>query len=142
MLLLSFMLAFTFNSAAGRHDVRKGLVIEETNAINRTWLRAGILQRAHPSLSPPACRRVERDAEIAQPLAQGIFLDVSCSIGDCSPWCAFLMERVACELLADVLLTRGVILLEIGIMLCEAVARMGTHRRSTLGCVAQVVDTR
>jgi hypothetical protein len=43
MALLAFMLAFTFNGAAGRHDVRKGLVIEEANAIDKTWLRAGFL---------------------------------------------------------------------------------------------------
>ena len=41
--LLAFMLAFTFNGAAGRHDTRKGLVIEEANAIDKTWLRAGLL---------------------------------------------------------------------------------------------------
>jgi hypothetical protein len=41
--LLAFMMAFTFNGAAGRHDARKGLVIEETNAIDKTWLRAGFL---------------------------------------------------------------------------------------------------
>jgi len=43
MALLAFMLAFTFNGAAGRHDTRKGLVIEEANAIEKTWLRAGLL---------------------------------------------------------------------------------------------------
>jgi len=41
--LLAFMLAFTFNGAAGRHDARKALVIEESNAIEMTWLRAGFL---------------------------------------------------------------------------------------------------
>jgi hypothetical protein len=41
--LLAFMMAFTFNSAAGRHDARKKLVIEEANAIETTWLRAGFL---------------------------------------------------------------------------------------------------
>lgn len=41
--LLAFMLAFTFNGAAGRHDTRKALVIEEANAIEKTWLRAGFL---------------------------------------------------------------------------------------------------
>jgi hypothetical protein len=41
--LLAFMLAFTFNGAAGRHDARKALVIEEANAIEMTWLRAGFL---------------------------------------------------------------------------------------------------
>ena len=43
MALLAFMLAFTFNGAAGRHDARKTLVIEEANAIEMTWLRAGFL---------------------------------------------------------------------------------------------------
>ena len=43
MALLAFMLAFTFNGAAGRHDARKALVIEEANAIDKTWLRAGFL---------------------------------------------------------------------------------------------------
>ena len=43
MALLAFMLAFTINSAAERHDVRKGRVIEEANAIDKTWLRAGFL---------------------------------------------------------------------------------------------------
>jgi len=41
--LLAFMLAFTFNGAAGRHDARKHLVVEEANAIEKTWLRAGFL---------------------------------------------------------------------------------------------------
>ena len=41
--LLAFMLAFTFNAAAGRHSDRKALVIEDTNAIGTTWLRAGFL---------------------------------------------------------------------------------------------------
>lgn len=41
--LLAFMLAFTFNTAANRYDSRKALVIEETNAIGTTWLRAGFL---------------------------------------------------------------------------------------------------
>ena len=41
--LMAFMLAFTFNAAAARHDARKKLVIEEVNAIETTWLRAGFL---------------------------------------------------------------------------------------------------
>lgn len=43
MALLAFMLVFTFNGAAGRHDSRKALVIEEANAIDKTRLRAGFL---------------------------------------------------------------------------------------------------
>ena len=41
--LLAFMLAFTFNGAAGRHDIRKNLVVEEATVIEKTWLRAGFL---------------------------------------------------------------------------------------------------
>ncbi len=43
MALLTFMLAFTFNGASGRHDARKALVLRESNAIETTWLRAGFL---------------------------------------------------------------------------------------------------
>jgi len=46
MALLAFMLAFTFNSAAGRHDARKALVVEDANAIERTWLRAAFLEES------------------------------------------------------------------------------------------------
>ena len=49
MALLAFMLAFTFNGAAGRHDVRKAMVIEETNAIGKTWRRAGFLAEPYRS---------------------------------------------------------------------------------------------
>ena len=41
--LLAFMLAFTFNGAATRHEARKTLVMKETNAIETAWLRAGFL---------------------------------------------------------------------------------------------------
>ena len=49
MALLAFMLAFTFNGAAGRHDARKALVIEESNAIDKTWRRAGFLAEPYRS---------------------------------------------------------------------------------------------
>jgi hypothetical protein len=55
--LLAFMLAFTFNGAAGRHDARKNLVVEEANAIEKTWLRAGFL--TEPSRAD--IRRILRD---------------------------------------------------------------------------------
>ena len=45
--LLAFMLAFTFGSAASRHDSRKQLVIEDTNAIRTTYLRAALLPGSH-----------------------------------------------------------------------------------------------
>jgi hypothetical protein len=47
--LLAFMLGFTFNSASGRDDSRKNLVIEEVNAIGTTWLRAGLLPEPYPT---------------------------------------------------------------------------------------------
>jgi hypothetical protein len=47
MSLLSFMLAFTFNGAAGRHDARKNLVVAEANALDQTWLRAAFLDEPY-----------------------------------------------------------------------------------------------
>jgi hypothetical protein len=47
--LLAFLLAFTFGLAAARFDVRRGLVIEEANAIGTTSLRAGLLPEPHRS---------------------------------------------------------------------------------------------
>jgi hypothetical protein len=41
--LLAFLLAFTFSLAASRFDVRRGLVVEEANAIGTTYLRAAML---------------------------------------------------------------------------------------------------
>ncbi len=41
--LLALLLAFTFSLAASRFDARRGLVVEEANAIGTTWLRAGFL---------------------------------------------------------------------------------------------------
>jgi hypothetical protein len=45
--LLAFLLAFTFGLAASRFDVRRGLVIDEANAIGTTYLRAGLLPEPH-----------------------------------------------------------------------------------------------
>jgi len=41
--LLAFTLAFTFSMAAGRFDARKQLVLQESNAIGTTYLRAALL---------------------------------------------------------------------------------------------------
>lgn len=41
--MLAFMLAFTFNMAASRLDVRKQLLLDEVNSIGTTFLRAGLL---------------------------------------------------------------------------------------------------
>jgi hypothetical protein len=47
--LLAFLLAFTFGLAASRFDVRRGLVVEEANAIGTTYLRAALLPEPHRS---------------------------------------------------------------------------------------------
>lgn len=54
--LLAFALAFTFNMAASRYDARRGLVVEETNAIGTTWLRAGFLEEPDRSAMRAAVR--------------------------------------------------------------------------------------
>src|SRR4249919_3663313 len=41
--LLAFTLAFTFSMAADRFSTRKALVLQESNAIGTTYLRAGLL---------------------------------------------------------------------------------------------------
>ena len=45
--LLAFLLAFTFGMAASRYDIRRGLVLEEANAIGTTYLRAEMLPEPH-----------------------------------------------------------------------------------------------
>jgi hypothetical protein len=47
--LLAFLLAFTFGLAASRFDVRRGLVVDEANAIGTTYLRAAMLPEPHQS---------------------------------------------------------------------------------------------
>ena len=41
--LLAFMLAFTFQIAAGRYEARKELLLDEVTNIRTTWLRAGVV---------------------------------------------------------------------------------------------------
>lgn len=41
--LLAFILAFTFGMTAARFDARRALVLEESNAVGTTYLRAGLL---------------------------------------------------------------------------------------------------
>lgn len=45
--LLAFLLAFTFGIAASKFDDRRMLVIDEANAINTTYLRAGYLSNPY-----------------------------------------------------------------------------------------------
>jgi hypothetical protein len=45
--LLAFMLAFTFGITASRFDARKQLLLDEVNAIEKTFLRAGLIPEPH-----------------------------------------------------------------------------------------------
>ncbi len=42
--LLAFILAFTFSLSSSRFDARKQFLLEEVNAIETSWLRAGLLE--------------------------------------------------------------------------------------------------
>ena len=48
--LLAFILAFSFSMAANRYDARKGLLLQEINAIDTTYLRAGLLDDRYRDL--------------------------------------------------------------------------------------------
>jgi hypothetical protein len=41
--LLGLLIAFTFSGAAARFDARKGLIVQEANAIGTAWLRLDVL---------------------------------------------------------------------------------------------------
>jgi len=45
--LLAFMLAFTFGITSSRYDTRKQLLLDEVNAIETTFLRAGLIPEPH-----------------------------------------------------------------------------------------------
>jgi hypothetical protein len=47
--LLGLLLGFTFAMAVQRYDTRRGLVVEEANALGTTYLRASLLPDAHQS---------------------------------------------------------------------------------------------
>jgi hypothetical protein len=55
--LLAFMLAFTFGLAASRFDARRMVVLEESNAIGTSYLRAGLL----PAPNSVEIRRLFRE---------------------------------------------------------------------------------
>lgn len=55
--LLGLLLGFTFAMGVGRYDARRGMVIEEANAIGTTWLRAGLLPSDHPKPAKELLRR-------------------------------------------------------------------------------------
>jgi len=62
--LLAFVLAFAFNFASSRVDVRRVALIDEANAIGTTYLRAGIMPEPHRSEIRRLLRE-EVDAQIA-----------------------------------------------------------------------------
>lgn len=47
--LLAFILAFTFDATTSRYDARKHLLLEEVNAIETTYLRAGLIPEPQSS---------------------------------------------------------------------------------------------
>ena len=55
--LLAFILAFTFGMTAARFDARRQLVLQESNAVGTTYLRAGLL----PQQQRAEVRRLLRD---------------------------------------------------------------------------------
>ncbi|OQA02701.1 MAG: hypothetical protein BWY69_00911 [Planctomycetes bacterium ADurb.Bin401] len=70
--LLGFLLVFTFGIAAERFDERKGLLLEEINAIGTTHLRAGLLPEPHKTEVRKLLReyvdlRVNLEAKVTKP---------------------------------------------------------------------------
>jgi hypothetical protein len=45
--LLAFLLAFTFGLTASRYDAKRALLLDEVNAIETTFLRAGLIPGPH-----------------------------------------------------------------------------------------------
>lgn len=65
--LLGLMLAFSFNIAEGRFQLRKQLVLREANALGTAFLRAGLLPAPHDEEVRRLLRAyVEPRAEVAQ----------------------------------------------------------------------------
>ncbi len=58
--LLGLLVAFTFSGAVSRFDVRRQLIVEETNAIGTAWLRIDLLSaQAQPPLRDSFRRYVD-----------------------------------------------------------------------------------
>lgn len=68
--LLGLLLAFTFGGASSRFDVRRNLVIEETNDIGTAWLRLDLL----PAADQPVLRQLFREYTEAR---LAVYRDVS-----------------------------------------------------------------
>ncbi len=55
--MLGLLLAFTFAMAVNRYDTRRGLVLQEANAVGTTYLRASLLPEAHQAPVKDLLRR-------------------------------------------------------------------------------------
>ena len=66
--LLALLLGFTFAMAVDRYDQRRGLVLQEANAIGTTYLRASLLPEAHQSPVKDLLRRYVYTRVRYQPL--------------------------------------------------------------------------
>jgi hypothetical protein len=55
--LLGLLLGFTFAMAVARYDARRGMVLQEANAIGTTYLRADLLPGDHPKQVKELLRR-------------------------------------------------------------------------------------
>ena len=70
--LLAFLLAFTFGMAATRYDTRRSMVLQESNAIGTTYLRADLLPESQRTetqnlLREYATLRIQGAATIVSP---------------------------------------------------------------------------
>lgn len=65
--LLAFILAFTFDATTSRYDTRKQLLLEEVNAIETTYLRAGLIPEPHSTdVRKALIRYTDLRVELAQ----------------------------------------------------------------------------
>lgn len=55
--LLALLIGFTFSIALGRYDERRGLVVQEANALGTTWLRTDLLEDADRARMQEVLRR-------------------------------------------------------------------------------------
>lgn len=76
--LLAFILAFTFGFTASRYDTRRQMLLDEVNAIETTYLRAGFIPQPHCAEVRKLIREyvavrtdlVKRPQDIAQAIAK------------------------------------------------------------------------
>ncbi len=76
--LVGLLIAFTFSGAASRFDVRRDLVVQETNAIGTAYLRLDLL----PEAVRPAMRKQFRDYVDARLLTYQKLPDVAAAMAE------------------------------------------------------------